>query len=108
MLQLYTKHMHQYLAHTEDLHTANTSTLVHSVTEPYVAVPLFVAAAVVLFLILRRLFGLQIDRVFLILLALFLVSGVATYSLVPAVSIVSLTAGIVLALFLSLASIGKK
>ena len=99
--------MHKLFAHAEELHTTSTSDLEHTLTQPIVALPLFLGVLLALVLVLR--FGLKmpVRHILIISLGLFFVIGVTTYSLVPLVSIVSLSAGIGLALIFSLASIAK-
>jgi hypothetical protein len=89
-------------AHAEELHTQSTSGLVHTITEPAVAVPLYILVLLISF------YGLKTYKKSLLLpvmLILNFCAGIAFYSLVPTVSIIGITLGIMLALVVALGSI---
>ncbi len=87
-------------AHGQELHSDSTSGFEHMITQPHLAVPLFILLIIATYYALSRL-GWSIARIVLIELALMLVVGVLLYSIVPAVSILAITGGVVGALFLS-------
>ena len=99
--------MYWLLAHGEDLHDATTSNLEHQLTQPYIALPLFIGFLLLLYSVLHTAFEVPKSQIALIFMAIFLVSGVLLYSLVPIVSIISLTLGVILSLFFALSAIAK-
>ena len=89
----------QLFAHSEDLHSADTSQLEHLLTSAEVALPLYVAANLLLFVVLRKY---RKSAIMPAILGLNLVAGVMSYSAVPAVSVAAITVGIASALLISL------
>lgn len=94
-------------AHAQELHTETTSDFEHFITNGFTAAPLFLAAVILVVIILKNVAHAQLHHIALALLAIFFFTGIMSYTLVPAISIISLTLGIGLALFLSLAAISK-
>ena len=89
----------QLFSHAEDLHDAATSGLEHTLTQPLVAIPIYLILVNVIFMTLRHY---KKSAVLPVLLAFNLIVGVVSYALVPAVSIMAITAGIVMALAVTL------
>ena len=91
-------------AHAADQHTETTSALEHQLTQPLVALPLFFFGLIALFLVLKQL-NVKPPHIIMIFMSVFFVCGVLLFSLVPAISVISLSAGIFLALAFALTSI---
>lgn len=99
--------MHELFAHAESLHDESTSTLEHSLTQPYVAIPLFIGILLAMYLVMSNVLKWPVPKMLLAYMPLFFIVGVLMYSLVPAISAFSISAGILLALFFSLTAIAK-
>jgi len=95
------------LAHSEELHEANTSDLEHYLTEPFVTLPLFLLLLILLYLFTTRRTGLKAPIIVLIYLAIFFLVGLGLYSTVPAVSFISIVSGMALSLFFAFATLVK-
>lgn len=93
------------LAHAEDLHKESTSELIHLLTQWYIALPLFFTVLALILIISEEYFGFKVPQLMLLSMPILFIAGIATYAAIPALSIISLTLGIGLALFFTLVSI---
>ena len=91
-----------FFAHADELHDAATSSAEHTLTQPAVAVPLYLLIGVLLYFVLNTY---KKTALLPVLLTYNFLCGLMLYSLVPAISIISLSVGIVLALIVALGSI---
>lgn len=90
-----------FFAHAEEFHTESTSTLQHTLTQPWALLLVLVLAISVLW---RWGGSWRLPAI----LAVLLVGGFGTYAYAPLVSVVAFSGGFALALLLSLASLGGK
>lgn len=95
----------QIFGHSEDFHEVGTSDIEHYFTEPLVAVPIYLALLLGVFLIATRLFKFRRSTLSLVFLGIFFTAGVGLYSLIPAISFGSLISGIVLAFVFAFSAI---
>ena len=89
----------QLFAHGEDFHDAATSELEHLLTSAPVALPLYLILNIAVF------YGVKKYKKEMIMPSLFAVNlliGVLSFELVPVVSIIAITVGITMALFVTL------
>jgi len=99
--------MNRLLAHVENLHSATTSELEHVLTAWYVAIPVFFGVVLLLWWLMSAVFKQSIAHKVNLTLLLFFATGVLTFSLVPALSIITLSLGIMSALLVVLSSLAK-
>ena len=92
-------------AHGDEFHSENTSELEHTLTSGFVAVPLFILLLGAVYYLMTHTFKLKLPHTLLVIMAVNFIVGVLTFSLVPAVSVLAITFGILLALFFSLSSL---
>lgn len=95
----------QLFAHSEEVHTEKTTSLEHLLTNPAVALPLYISINLILFQILRTY---KKNLTIPVLLAFNLLVGVLSFSTVPVVSVIAITAGIAMALLISLSLIAGR
>jgi len=84
-------------AHGGEEHTDTVEAVTHSITPWYVAVPIFLLAVVLVGYIVWLLSGKKLNTFIFILTILLLISGFTLFYISVAVSIISITAGIILA-----------
>ena len=90
-----------YFGHSEQQHDLSTSSIEHFLSQPLIAVPLFILLIISVYFGLRKI-GFNLIKIILTELLIFLVVGLLTYSIVPAVSIIAISLGIATSLFVVL------
>lgn len=91
--------MFNIFAHSQDQHTGETSELYHTFTQPVSSVAIYIVAMVVLYLIFSAYFP---KAMFPIIMAVNLLIGIFFFSVVPVVSILAISVGLLSALVVSL------
>lgn len=94
--------LHLLFGHANELHNETTTQTEHLLTQPAIAIPIYILIGVILYLLLNNY---KKTAVLPALLVYNFLCGLLLYSLVPAISVISLSVGIALALIVALGSI---
>lgn len=93
-------------AHAGEVHETIQDSSRHLLSSPYMNVPLFILFIIGLYFLLAKL-KVKLPNILNIQLAILLIVGVVGYTYTPILSIVSISGGITLALFLVLSGLAK-
>ena len=94
-------------AHSDDFHSESTANWEHLITSPWFAIPLTIALFALIIIVLHKYTRLSDSSVFVILMALLLIVGLGTINLIPALSILCIGFGMMLALVSVLLMVGR-
>lgn len=89
-------------AHDGEAHIDTIESVSHAVTPWYIAVPVFLVAVVIISYITWIISGKKLDTVMFVLATILLITGFTMFNISAAISVISITVGIVLAGILAL------
>jgi len=92
--------LQQIFAHGGQKHINTAEAVEHYVAPWYVAVPIFICVIVILAYFVWRVSGRKLNTLVLVLTPILLISGLALYDISTFVSVISVTLGLILCVYL--------